>query len=756
MSVTTPPSPPSRPADRRVALQRVEAFLALARQAAAPLDDARTSVAAAATARARRLGAERLTSLPLSAIKDVTAGNLRLGAIEAAGISDVGTLLRYDEHTLDTQVPGVGPQTAAQALAAARRLAQAVAGQVRVLPDPGAPDADGEALLAALHRLDHLWRSTGGAIAHATEARARLEPHQRVLADAPGRVAWTFAGKERKAAVQAAADDVVVVLDSPYGTTITAQLQQALQAVVSYRPLAGAPLWADYVARGADYAAMLDRAQVGVAASRADERGGLAADVADAVEATTVDLTGLTASLRGYQEFGVKYVVAQRRVLLGDEMGLGKTLQALGAMTHLRNVDGARHFLVVSPASIIENWNREAGARSDLAPHLLHGPRRDEVLQRWHADGGVAITSYETLRTITCPPDLKPSLLVVDEAHFVKNPSAARSKAVDQWAAWCDRVLLMTGTALENRLEELTRLVGMAQPEVAAGLGAQREALVAADAGAFREKLSPVYLRRSQEEVLAELPERIDVQEWVTLTPVDATAYREAVMAGEMMAIRQAATLGDRVSRSAKLARLAELFDAYRADGEKVIVFSFFRSVLDAAIAVAGEAETITGDVAPAERLAVIDRFSSRPGFGVIACQIDAAGVGLNLQAASAVVLMEPQWKPSTEAQAVARAHRMGQTRRVVVHRMLARDTADEALTALLAEKQRVFDTYADRSALAEASSAAVDVSESSLVALVLERERARFGLDGPPIPLEDPPTDRPAGSDAQPAAAAP
>ncbi len=722
-----------RMADRDVARQRVEAFLALARQAAAPLDDARTAVAAAATARARRLGAERLTALPLDAVRDVTGGNLRLSAIEKVGITDVGTLLRYDEHTLDTQVPGVGPQTAAQALAAARRLAEAVQGQVRVLPDPSAPDADGEALLAALRRLEHLWRTTSAPVTYATEARARLEPHARTLAEAPGRLRWAFAGRDAKAAVQAAADDVVVVLDSPYGATITAQLQAALQAVVAYQPLAGAALWADYQARGADYAAMLERAQVGVAAGRADQHGGLAAEVADAVEATTVDLTGLAASLRGYQEFGVKYVVAQRRVLLGDEMGLGKTLQALGAMTHLRNADGARHFLVVSPASIIENWHRETTGRSDLAAHLLHGPRREEVLATWHADGGVAITSYETLRTITCPPDLKPELLVVDEAHFAKNPSAARSRSVDQWAAWCDRVLLMTGTALENRLEELTRLVGLAQPAVAAGLGAQREALVAADPDAFRERLSPVYLRRNQEEVLAELPERIEVQEWVTLTPVDAAAYREAVVAGEMMAMRQAATLGDRTSPSAKLERLGELLDAYRESGEKVLVFSFFRSVLDQVVARAGEAETITGDVAPAERLAVIDRFSARPGFGVIACQIDAAGVGLNLQAASAVVLMEPQWKPSTEAQAIARAHRMGQTRRVVVHRLLARDAVDEALVAILAEKQQLFDAYADRSALAEATGAAVDVSETSLVALVLARERARLGLDDAP-----------------------
>lgn len=113
-----------------------------------------------------------------------------------------------------------------------------------------------------------------------------------------------------------------------------------------------------------------------------------------------------------------------------------------------------------------------------------------------------------------------------------------------------------------------------------------------------------------------------------------------------------------------------------------------------------------------------------------MANQIEAGGVGINLQAASAVILMEPQWKPSTESQAIARAHRMGQTRRVTVHRLLARDSIDEEMVGILKGKEAVFNAYARDSVLKDASGgAATDISEVSLTRLVVEREQRRLGV---------------------------
>ncbi|MGC3955321.1 MAG: C-terminal helicase domain-containing protein [Propionicimonas sp.] len=134
----------------------------------------------------------------------------------------------------------------------------------------------------------------------------------------------------------------------------------------------------------------------------------------------------------------------------------------------------------------------------------------------------------------------------------------------------------------------------------------------------------------------------------------------------------------------------------------------------------------LTGAVPPTERQAVVDAFTEHQGPAVLLAQIQAAGIGLNLQAASVVVLCEPQLTPSSEEQAIARAHRMGQLRPVQVHRLLAVDTVDERITDLLAGKRADFDAYARRSDLAEAAHAAVDVTFGDLSRRLVADEQAR------------------------------
>jgi hypothetical protein len=639
---------PAQPEDRHDARRRAEALVAGIDEARRLHDEAHAALRAAAHQRRNELVWQRLDELPLAALRDAGGAGLRLSAFEQAGITSVGALARWDATRLDAEVEGVGPATATQALEVARKLYHGVAPQVRVLPDPATPDASGAALLAALARYEHVLRAFA-ALQPLWSAHQRLSAVLPTLEHAGGRLRWAFSGRRHKDAALAAAGEAFAVLDDPVVTAAAASLPAAVQSVRAWSAPTEAALWQDYVTRGADYAAVLERAGTGLltAAVPGRARGGLAADIAARVDATPVDTAGLTANLRGYQEFGVRYVIAQQRVILGDEMGLGKTIQALGAMCHLRNAEDARHFLVVAPASILQNWVREVEHRTDLVPHVLHGTDRDEDLAAWVAAGGVGITSYDTLRLVAVPPALRPELVVVDEAHYVKNPAAQRSQAVAAWLAACERVLLLSGTPMENRLGEFTRLVSLAQPEVAARLGSEEAqlALVGADTAGFRELVSPVYLRRNQADVLVELPERIEVEEWVELSGDDLAAYRATVVAGELMAMRQCATLGAGPARSAKLERLAELLEAYRDDGRKVLVFSFFRRVLDAVAGVGAELTgspvvSITGDVAPAQRFELIDAFSAAPGFGVLACQVDAAGVGLNLQAASAVVLI--------------------------------------------------------------------------------------------------------------------
>jgi SNF2 family DNA or RNA helicase len=398
----------------------------------------------------------------------------------------------------------------------------------------------------------------------------------------------------------------------------------------------------------------------------------------------------------------------QERALLGDDMGLGKTVQVLAAMSHLHAL-GARHFLVVAPNSVIINWCREVEKHTEMSPVLLHGPERDERLSQWRTEGGVAITTYGTLSKLI--DDIETvDYFAADEAHMAKNPAAIRSQAVAQAADRSQYVALMTGTALENRLSELQYLVQIVQP----GLMPELNKIIDHPSGVVKPEdvvraLAPAYLRRTQADVLTELPERVELEEWVDLTDADKKAYDAAKI--DMMSRRLAVNVGDGTRTSAKYERLSEILEEHADAKRKVVVFSYFRQTIEDVCALAGGAPRITGDTSGAQRQQIIDEFSTDPTATVLVSQIEAGGLGINLQAAQVVILMEAQFKPSIEWQAIARVHRMGQSRSVMVHRLLARNTIEERLVQLIAEKTQIFKHFAHDSSVRDASQMAVDTS---------------------------------------------
>jgi SNF2 family DNA or RNA helicase len=398
----------------------------------------------------------------------------------------------------------------------------------------------------------------------------------------------------------------------------------------------------------------------------------------------------------------------QERALLGDDMGLGKTVQVLAAMSHLHAL-GARHFLVVAPNSVIINWCREVEKHTEMSPVLLHGPERDERLAQWRTEGGVAITTYGTLSKLI--DDIETvDYFAADEAHMAKNPAAIRSQAVAQAADRSQYVALMTGTALENRLSELQYLVQIVQP----GLMPELNKIIDHPSGLIKPEdvvraLAPAYLRRTQADVLTELPERVELEEWVDLTEADKKAYDAAKI--DMMSRRLAVNVGDGTRTSAKYERLSEILEEHAEAKRKVVAFSYFRQTIDDVCALAGGAPRITGDTSGAQRQQIIDEFSTDPTATVLVSQIEAGGLGINLQAAQVVILMEAQLKPSSEWQAIARVHRMGQSRSVMVHRLLARNTIEERLVQLIAEKTQIFKHFAHDSSVRDASLMAVDTS---------------------------------------------
>jgi SNF2 family DNA or RNA helicase len=414
-------------------------------------------------------------------------------------------------------------------------------------------------------------------------------------------------------------------------------------------------------------------------------------------------------------------------------------------LAHLA-ADGHSHFLVVCPASVLINWTREIGARSTLRALPVHGAERLEAYEEWRERGGVAITTYDMLHRLPTPDGegTKPGMVVVDEAHYVKNPDTRRSKAVAAWTGHCERVLFLTGTPMENRVEEFRTLVRYLQPTL---LPAIRHATAAAGPHAFRKSVAPAYLRRNQRDVLTELPALVEVDEWEELSAADRTAYLRAVEDGNFMAMRRAAYAD--AEKSAKLGRLCELVAEAAENGLKVVVFSYFRDVLGTVQQVLeagqdglgtgqrararGVFGPVSGAVPAVRRQRLVDDFTAAPGHAVLLCQIEAAGIGLNLQAASVVILCEPQVKPTMEHQAVARAHRMGQVRPVQVHRLLTTDSVDQRLLHILKNKTRLFDAYARRSDTAEQSPDAVDISDSALARRIVEEEQIRLaGGTGP------------------------
>ncbi len=443
---------------------------------------------------------------------------------------------------------------------------------------------------------------------------------------------------------------------------------------------------------------------------------------------------GFRGTLRPYQREALGWFHFLREAGLGgclaDDMGLGKTVQVLAMLAGRR---GSKPSLVVAPKSVVPNWVLEA---RKFAPRLrvldYTGPsRRERVPAGWD----LVVTSYGTLRQDAAELAETPfDYAILDEAQMIKNPRAACAKAARLLRA--DHRLALTGTPVENHIGDLWSILEFLNP----GMAPRVEAFRAFGDDVLRRALRPFFLRRTKEQVLADLPEKSEQVLYCDLDGRQRKAYDEirdhfrasllsrADAGGlarmkihvleALLRLRQTACHHGLVDPAragdpcAKLETLLPLLEEVVAEGHKALVFSQFTSFL-AILRKELDAKGIRYeylDGGTRRREEVVGRFQSAPAgeCPLFLISLKAGGFGLNLTAADYVFLLDPWWNPAVETQAIDRTHRIGQTRKVMAYRIIGKDTVEE----------RVLELQAKKRALAEAVLAA---DESILESLTRE-----------------------------------
>ena len=430
-------------------------------------------------------------------------------------------------------------------------------------------------------------------------------------------------------------------------------------------------------------------------------------------------------TLRGYQRRALAWFRFLRRVgfggCLADDMGLGKTVVVL-ALLEQRRLEGAGPSLVVVPRSLLFNWRHEAQRFAPQLSVIEHtGP--DRSLERI-AGAHLVLTTYGTLRRDAIGlSGMRFDHVVLDEAQAIKNPASHSAKAARLVDA--RHRLALSGTPIENHLGELWSLLEFLNPGMLGRARAFRELLSPRGErrldGEGRKLLAaalrPFLLRRTKEEVLPDLPPRIEQTLWIDLGEAQRAEYdalrryyRVQLAEGEGLAGRGVTVLRallrlrqaschpgllepDRSEESsAKLEVLLPHLEEIVDSGHKALVFSQFTSHLSV---VRGHLESAGLqysylDGSTRDREAVVRRFREDPTCPLFLMSLKAGGLGLNLVEADYVFLLDPWWNPAAEAQAVDRAHRIGRTRAVVAYRMVTRDTVEERVVELQHSKREL------------------------------------------------------------------
>ncbi len=656
---------------------------------------------------------------------------IRTSALKNAGINSIADALIKSEYAI-ASIYGISELNAHVIKRIAQERFIDTKGSVKLKLNADDKNVDSTSLINELYKYIKLKEQFNELDQIYTEYGRPIKTAVTSISNTDGDSSWLYADIEKKSFY----NNVNLLYNALDEQNIIGKFNEIRQIdrQIYSKELSDSELWKYYEDNSARCISVLDELLPGYFGN-SDTFYGLPEELAEQIQEECIFPDGLLVTLRRYQEWGVKYILHQKKVLLGDEMGLGKTIQAIATMVSLRNV-GDSHFLVVCPASVLVNWCREIEQHSKLKAIKMHGSGRKYAFERWIKEGGVGVTTYETVGNFELPDGFNYSMLVVDEAHYVKNSKALRTANVIKLGYRTGRILYMTGTPLENNVEEMIELISQLQPKVAEEI--KSIAFLYSSARIFRQKVAPVYYRRKREDVLTELPELIESKEWCTLVGEEKRIYEDSVLNGSRHDVRKVSWNIDDLSKSSKAKRLEEIVEQVKDDGRKLIVFSFYLDTIDKLYEHFHEIclFPIKGGVNVNKRQEIIDEFEKAPAGTMLVAQITAGGTGLNIQAASVVVIAEPQVKPSIENQAISRAYRMGQTRNVLVYRLLCENTIDERMINSLEAKQQIFEEFADQSVAAQANLELDNKTMDNLIEEEIERiQRERAEKGGEELP---------------------
>ncbi len=477
-------------------------------------------------------------------------------------------------------------------------------------------------------------------------------------------------------------------------------------------------------------------------------------------------LPGVKTRLYPYQVEGVAFLAGNGRALLADDMGLGKTLQAIAAASWLREHEGVRKTLIVCPASLKQQWAREIERFTGRDVQVIQGSATERGVQ-YRREADFFIANYELiLRDFSVINDtLRPDLIIMDEAQRIKNWRTKIATAVKRIPS--RYAFVLTGTPLENRLEDLYSLMQVIDPKVLGPLWRYMVDFHVTDErgkvqgyrnlSLLRKRLAPVMLRRDRRLVREQLPDRIVQRLDVSMTDKQRELHDAAMgSAGQLAQIARKRPLTpserNRLLAALQQARMAcnaaglvdkdtvgspkldEMEDILKEtclqSGFKAVVFSQWErmtQLVEARVKRMGlGCVRLHGGVATAKRGELMDRFRDDDAIQVF-ISTDAGGVGLNLQSGALLINLDVPWNPAILEQRNARIHRLGQTRTVQIITMVAADSYEEHVFSLVRNKQNLFDNVVSEDAVEDV----VGVSKKLLETLVDD-------LAGPQLAAEE------------------